>query len=84
MRKPKLPVHKPTPKHVAKPEPKPQPTVGGLLIDEMLTAIEQSAPWLAKMIAEGGHKTSTAPEDCENALRLCEAVLEKASRVRLP
>ena len=45
---------------------------------EMLQALKRAAPWLGKMIADGGHQNAVLPRDCERTLEMVEAVIRKA------
>jgi hypothetical protein len=46
---------------------------------ELLAALRRCVPWIGKMIADGAHKNSVLPLDCENALRQAEAAIAKAT-----
>jgi hypothetical protein len=41
----------------------------------MLAAIKRATPWIGKLIADGGHLQSVAPNDAIRALQMLEAVL---------
>lgn len=46
--------------------------------DEPLAALMRVVPWLGKMIADGGHMTSVAPNDAIRSLQMAEAAIAKA------
>lgn len=45
---------------------------------ELLAACKRAAPWLGKLIGDGGHKNAVLPRDAMRTLRLVEAVIAKA------
>jgi hypothetical protein len=45
---------------------------------ELLKAIKRAAPWLGKMIADGGHINAVLPNDCVRTLEMVEAAIRKA------
>ncbi len=44
---------------------------------EMLAALQRAAPWLGKLIADGGHLQATLPADAVRTLDMVEAALAK-------
>lgn len=46
---------------------------------DMLTALKRAAPWLGKLIADGGHMHSVAPNDAIGTLERVEAAIAKAT-----
>lgn len=45
---------------------------------ELLAALQRAVPWLGKLIADGGHMNSVAPNDAVGALQQAEAAIAKA------
>lgn len=43
-----------------------------------LAALKRAAPWLGKMIADGGHLRAVAPLDAENTLAQIEALIKES------
>ena len=48
------------------------------LEQELLAALKNAERWLGKMIADGGHNNSVAPQHCEQTLRQVSAAINKA------
>ena len=46
--------------------------------DELLAALQRALPWLGKLIADGGHLNSVAPNDAVGAMQQAEAAIKKA------
>jgi hypothetical protein len=44
----------------------------------MLEALRRSVPWLGKLIADGGHLNSVAPNDAVGAMHQAEAAIAQA------
>lgn len=44
----------------------------------LLAALQRAAPWLGRMIADGGHLACVAPNDCVGALQQAEAAVVQA------
>lgn len=47
----------------------------------MLKALRKAAPWLGKLIADGGHLNSVAPNDAIGTLQRVEAAIAQAEGV---
>jgi hypothetical protein len=45
---------------------------------ELLAACERALPWIGKLIADGGHMASVAPNDAVRAMQMLEAAIKKA------
>lgn len=45
---------------------------------ELLSACKRALPWLGKLIADGGHLESVAPNDAIGAMEQLEAAIKKA------
>lgn len=45
---------------------------------DMLHALRRAAPWLARLIADGGHHGCAAPNDAVRTLQRVEAAIAKA------
>jgi hypothetical protein len=45
---------------------------------ELLAALKRAVPWLGRLIADGGHLNSVAPNDAIGALAQAEAAIAKA------
>jgi hypothetical protein len=50
------------------------------LHEELVAACQRALPWIAKMIADGAHLNSVAPNDCVGAMEQLQAVLARAKR----
>lgn len=46
---------------------------------DLLEACKRALPWVCKMIADGGHKNSVAPNDCIGAMEQLGAAIDKAT-----
>jgi hypothetical protein len=46
---------------------------------ELLAALRRAVPWLGKLIADGAHLNSVAPNDAIGALEQAEAAIAKAT-----
>jgi len=46
---------------------------------ELLAACKRALPWLGKLIADGAHMNSVAPNDAVGAMEQMQAAIEKAS-----
>jgi Zn ribbon nucleic-acid-binding protein len=46
--------------------------------EELLAACERALPWIGKLIADGGHMASVAPNDAVRAMQMLEAAIKKA------
>lgn len=44
---------------------------------EMAAALKRAAPWLARLITDGGHLECAAPGDAERTLQQIEDILKK-------
>jgi hypothetical protein len=44
---------------------------------EMAEALAKAIPWLGKMIADGGHLNTVAPDVCVKVLARCESLLAR-------
>lgn len=42
---------------------------------EARAALNKAAPWLGRLIADGGHRNCVSPNDAERTLEMVEAVL---------
>jgi hypothetical protein len=49
----------------------------------MLASMRRMVPWLGKLVANGGHLNSVAPQDAVNALAEAEMILAKAKEAGL-
>jgi hypothetical protein len=43
----------------------------------MFKSLNRLIPWIGRMIADGAHKNTVAPLDCENGLAEAEALIKK-------
>lgn len=46
---------------------------------ELLEACQRALPWIGKMIADGAHMHSVAPNDCVGAMEQMQAAIAKAT-----
>lgn len=52
------------------------------MFDELVDALRRATPWLGKMIADGAHMNSVAPNDCIGALQQAEHALARAKTLQ--
>ena len=46
---------------------------------ELLAALNRALPWLGRLIADGGHLNSVAPNDAIGAMNQAQAAIDKAT-----